>query len=60
MVTSKEVKLFGHTNGVLLKVIRGIFKNGYISKAFIISIRKQIMLINDEGEVKLYSTKDFF
>lgn len=42
-----------------MKVLKGVFGNSHILKAYLIELRKMLLLANDEGEVKIYSTKDF-
>lgn len=58
IVTSKEVRLFSHSSGVLIKVLKGIFEASTV-KAYLIELRKMLLLFNDEGEAKVYSTQDF-
>lgn len=36
IVTSKEVRLYSHSNGVLFKVLKGVFGNVHITQAFLI------------------------
>jgi len=36
IVTSKEVRVYSHSNGVLLKVLKGVFAVGYITFAYLI------------------------
>lgn len=36
VVTSKEVRLFNHMNGVLIKVVKGIFSSFFIAKAYLV------------------------
>lgn len=59
IVTSKEVRLYSHSNGVLFKVLKGVFGNAYITQAFLIEMRKILLVGNEEGEIRLYSTQDF-
>lgn len=59
LVTNKCLKIFSHSNGVLLKVVKGIFENIDIRYAYMIHIRKLLMLANEEGNLKVYSTKDY-
>lgn len=42
-----------------MRVLKGIFSNSSIVKARLIEIRKTILLMNDEGLTKFYSTHDF-
>jgi len=58
IVTTKEVRLFSHSNGVLIKVLKGIFENSIV-KAHLIELRKMLFLVNDDGHIKVYSTQDF-
>jgi hypothetical protein len=59
IVTSSEVRLYSHSNGVLFKVLKGVFGNARIAQAHLVEIRKMLFLANEEGEVKIYSTQDF-
>jgi hypothetical protein len=59
MITSKEVRLYSHSNGVLFKVLKGVFGNVHITRAYLIEIRKLLLLANEEGTIKIYSTQDF-
>jgi len=59
IVTTKEIRVYGHNNGVLISVVKGIFENGAIVKACLVEARKIILLMNDEGLTKVYLTKDF-
>jgi hypothetical protein len=56
---SKEIRIYSHSNGVLLKVLKGIFPTTFIVYALLIEITKILLLVNDDGEVKVYSSKDF-
>lgn len=46
---NKEVRVYSHSNGVLLKVLKGIFPNAFIVYAYLIEITKMLLLINDDG-----------
>lgn len=59
IVTGKEVRVYSHNNGVLMRVLKGIFDYDLIVKAFLLDVRKMLMLINEEGIAKVYYTKDF-
>lgn len=51
--------MYSHNNGVLIRVLKGIFNNSAIVKASLIEIRKTLLLMNEEGLTKFYSTHDF-
>ncbi len=59
ITTSREVRIYSHSNGVLVKVLKGIFNESLIVRAKLIEPKKILLFISEEGVMKLYSTKDF-
>jgi hypothetical protein len=59
IVTTREVRIYSHSSGVLLKVLKGVFGSNSIVLAHLIELRRILLLMNDEGLLKIYSTKDF-
>ena len=59
IVTSSEVRLYSHNNGVLIRVLKGVFSHMAILRACLIEVRKILLLVNEDGECKFYSTNDF-
>ena len=46
MVSSKEIRLYSHSNGVLIKVVKGVFGNNHIVRAYLVEVKKKLLLAN--------------
>lgn len=46
MVSSKEIRLYSHSNGVLIKVVKGVFGNNHIIRAHLVEVKKKLLLAN--------------
>jgi hypothetical protein len=44
---------------VLVKVVKGVYGNGHIVRAYLVEVKKKLLLANEEGVLKVYSTQDF-